>query len=78
MATCPFTNLPTAKSGHWGEGAKTEEMKDYVWLRPETVAEIKFAEWTLLFMRRSRSEAVLRPLRGRCQKFDSHTGGIAP
>jgi bifunctional non-homologous end joining protein LigD len=23
-----------------------EEMGDYVWLRPETVAEIKFAEWT--------------------------------
>jgi DNA ligase D-like protein (predicted ligase) len=43
---CPFVNLPTAKTGHWGEGVTAEEMGDYVWLRPETVAEIKFAEWT--------------------------------
>jgi len=43
---CPFANLPTFKTGHWGEGVTGEEMGDYVWLRPETVAEIKFAEWT--------------------------------
>ena len=43
---CPFANLPTSKSGHWGEGVTAEEMRDYVWLRPKTVAEIKFAEWT--------------------------------
>jgi DNA ligase D-like protein (predicted ligase) len=43
---CPFTNLPTSKSGHWGEGVTAEEMNDYVWLKPKVVAEIKFAEWT--------------------------------
>jgi bifunctional non-homologous end joining protein LigD len=43
---CPFANLPTSKSGHWGEGVTAEEMGDYVWLRPEMEAEIKFAEWT--------------------------------
>ncbi len=43
---CPFANLPTSKRGPWGEGVTAEEMGDYVWLRPETVAEIKFAEWT--------------------------------
>jgi bifunctional non-homologous end joining protein LigD len=43
---CPFANLPTAKSGHWGEGVTAEEMGAYTWLQPETVAEIKFAEWT--------------------------------
>ena len=43
---CPFANLPTSKSGHWGEGVTAEEMGDYVWVRPETVAEIRFAEWT--------------------------------
>jgi bifunctional non-homologous end joining protein LigD len=43
---CPFANLPTTKSGHWGEGVTAEEMGDYVWLKPQTVAEIKFAEWT--------------------------------
>jgi bifunctional non-homologous end joining protein LigD len=46
VAKCPFTNLPTAKSGHWGEGVATEEMNEYVWLKPEAVAEIKFTEWT--------------------------------
>lgn len=29
---CPFANLPTSKSGHWGEGVTAEEMGDYVWL----------------------------------------------
>jgi bifunctional non-homologous end joining protein LigD len=43
---CPFANLPTSRSGHWGEGVTAEEMNNYIWLRPETVAEIKFAEWT--------------------------------
>jgi len=42
----PFTNLPTSKSGHWGEGVTAEEMNEYVWLKPKAVAEIKFAEWT--------------------------------
>jgi ATP-dependent DNA ligase len=43
---CPFANLPTSKTGHWGEGVTLEQMGEYIWLRPETVAEIKFAEWT--------------------------------
>lgn len=43
---CAFANLPTSKAGHWGEGVTAEEMGDYIWLRPEMVAEIKFAEWT--------------------------------
>ena len=49
---CPFANLPSSTSGrppgpgHWGEGVTAEDMKDYVWLKPEIVAEIKFTEWT--------------------------------
>jgi DNA ligase D-like protein (predicted ligase) len=43
---CSFANLPTTKSGHWGEGVTADEMPDYTWLRPEIEAEIKFAEWT--------------------------------
>jgi bifunctional non-homologous end joining protein LigD len=43
---CPFANLPTSKSGYWGEGVTAQEMGDYVWLRPEMVAEIRFPEWT--------------------------------
>jgi len=46
IASCPFANLPSSKSGHWGEGVTAEEMRDFAWLTPETVAEIKFAEWT--------------------------------
>jgi bifunctional non-homologous end joining protein LigD len=43
---CPFANLPSSKAGHWEEGVTTAEMGAYVWLRPEIVAAIKFAEWT--------------------------------
>jgi bifunctional non-homologous end joining protein LigD len=46
VEACPFSNLPTSKTGHWGEGVTADEMGDYVWLRPETVAQIMFAEWT--------------------------------
>lgn len=45
-AKCPFSNLPTSKTGHWGEGVTAEEMADYVWLNPMAVGQIKFAEWT--------------------------------
>jgi DNA ligase D-like protein (predicted ligase) len=43
---CPFSNLPTSRHGHWGEGITADEMNDYIWLKPTTVAEIKFTEWT--------------------------------
>jgi bifunctional non-homologous end joining protein LigD len=43
---CLFANLPTTKKGHWGEGVTAEEMNDYIWLRPQVVADIGFAEWT--------------------------------
>jgi hypothetical protein len=41
-----FDPVKVSRSGHWGEAVNPEEMRDYVWLRPETVAEIKFAQWT--------------------------------
>ena len=43
---CPFTNLPEARSGRWGEGLTTEKMKECVWVRPELAAEVEFVEWT--------------------------------
>jgi bifunctional non-homologous end joining protein LigD len=43
---CPFANLPTTKSGHWGEGVTAEEMADHIWLKPQIVPEMRFAEWT--------------------------------
>ncbi len=43
---CPFVNLPTSRSSHWGEGVTAEEMLELRWLKPKLVAEISFTEWT--------------------------------
>jgi bifunctional non-homologous end joining protein LigD len=43
---CPFANLPSTRSGHWGEGITAEEMAALRWVKPVQVAEISFAEWT--------------------------------
>jgi ATP-dependent DNA ligase len=45
-AACPFVNLPEASAGRWGQGLTAAKMKDCVWLRPETVAQFRFLEWT--------------------------------
>ena len=45
-ATCPFADLPTGKSSHWGEGVTEEDMKVLKWVRPNIVADIAFTEWT--------------------------------
>jgi len=44
--TCPFANLPSARSSHWGEGITADEMSVLKWVRPKLVAEVSFAEWT--------------------------------
>jgi bifunctional non-homologous end joining protein LigD len=44
--TCPFTDLPSGKTGHWGEGVTAEDMKILRWVKPRLVAEIAFTEWT--------------------------------
>jgi bifunctional non-homologous end joining protein LigD len=46
VTRCPFANLPTTKSGHWGEGIDAEEMRALRWVRPLVVVEIAFVEWT--------------------------------
>ena len=43
---CPFANLPTTRSGHWGEGIDAEELKALRWVKPQLVAEVSFVEWT--------------------------------
>ena len=45
-ASCPFANLPSTGSGHWGEGITAEEMKALRWVKPRLVAEVSFTEWT--------------------------------
>jgi ATP-dependent DNA ligase len=43
---CPFANLPDKHVGQWGQGITPEKMKECIWLKPEMVAQIEFAEWT--------------------------------
>jgi bifunctional non-homologous end joining protein LigD len=45
-AKCPFIDLPTGKTSHWGEGVTEEDMKQLKWVKPKLVAEIAFTEWT--------------------------------
>jgi bifunctional non-homologous end joining protein LigD len=43
---CPFANLPLEHKSRFGTGMTRSEMKKVAWLRPDLVAQIKFAEWT--------------------------------
>jgi ATP-dependent DNA ligase len=43
---CPFVNLPEKEPGRWGQGLTAEKMKQCIWLKPEAVVRIDFAEWT--------------------------------
>jgi bifunctional non-homologous end joining protein LigD len=43
---CPFANLPESKKGRWGEGLSAADMEKCVWLKPELVAALEYAEWT--------------------------------
>jgi bifunctional non-homologous end joining protein LigD len=47
ISTCPFANLPEAKSGRWGEGLTKAKMADCRWLKPVLVGQFEFVEWTL-------------------------------
>ena len=43
---CPFANLPESEKGSWGEGLTEDDMKKCIWLKPQLVAAIEYAEWT--------------------------------
>src|SRR5436190_7479448 len=43
---CPFVNLPSSASSHWGEGITEEEMTKLRWVKPRHVVEVSFVEWT--------------------------------
>lgn len=43
---CPFVDLPNSKSSHWGTGVTAEEMREMTWVKPKTVVQIRFVEWT--------------------------------
>ncbi len=39
-------NLPETRQSRFGEELNAEKMKNAIWLRPESVAQIEFLEWT--------------------------------
>jgi bifunctional non-homologous end joining protein LigD len=43
---CPFANLPMERRPRFGRGMTAGEMRKVTWLKPELVAQIRFAEWT--------------------------------
>lgn len=43
---CPFANLPDSGSSHWGEGITAEDMETIAWVKPTTVVQVAFTEWT--------------------------------
>jgi len=43
---CPFVDLPSARTGHWGEGVSAEDMGKLRWVKPRVVVEVSFVEWT--------------------------------
>jgi bifunctional non-homologous end joining protein LigD len=43
---CPFVDLPSGKTGHWGEGVTPEDMLKLRWVKPKVVVEVSFVEWT--------------------------------
>jgi DNA ligase D-like protein (predicted ligase) len=46
IAECPFANLPEKKAGHWGAGLTAAKMVECRWLKPVTVAQFEYVEWT--------------------------------
>jgi len=46
QSRCPFDNLPNSRTDHFGESVTAEDMDEYVWVKPELVVQVKFAEWT--------------------------------
>ena len=43
---CPFANLPETSTSHWGEGITAEDMATIAWVKPVTVVQVAFTEWT--------------------------------
>ena len=46
VGRCPFANLPSTATSHWGEGITPAEMNALAWVKPRLVAQVSFVEWT--------------------------------
>ncbi len=44
--TCPFVNLPDSSAGRWSSGITASKMRTCVWLKPDLICQVRFAEWT--------------------------------
>jgi DNA ligase D-like protein (predicted ligase) len=67
IATCPFSNLPEARAGRWGQGLTKAKMADCRWLKPSLVAQFEFVEWTAdNHLRHSRFIALREDKLARC------------
>ena len=45
-SSCPFVDLPSARTSHWGGGVTPEQMAEMQWVTPRLVAQVRFVEWT--------------------------------
>ena len=46
IESCPFAHLPGKSGGRCGQGLTAAKMKECRWLKPVTVAQFEFVEWT--------------------------------
>ena len=46
LDACPFSNLPSKRSGRWGQGITRAEMSKCTWIEPRLVCQVRFTEWT--------------------------------
>jgi bifunctional non-homologous end joining protein LigD len=46
VPACPFVDLPSGRTSHWGGGVTPTQMSEMQWLKPALVAQIRFVEWT--------------------------------
>jgi len=58
---CPFVDLPTRSKIRWGAGIMPDEMREFRWVSPDLVAQIRFLEWTAEGRLRNASYLGLRP-----------------
>jgi bifunctional non-homologous end joining protein LigD len=58
---CPFVNLPDAKTSRWGGGVTAEDMREFQWVKPEVVVQVRFVEWTADRRLRHAAFVGLRP-----------------
>jgi bifunctional non-homologous end joining protein LigD len=58
---CPFADLPTRSKPRWGAGITPEDMREFRWVTPQLVAQVRFLEWTAEGRLRNASFLGLRP-----------------